>query len=458
MAIGDDKTEEVNFNLAKVLIVLLASMQLFFVGGGYFGFACYIEDLKEVLNTDYTGVVSAGIVNIFISYAFSTFYQQFIERTSYYITMLLAGFLIFFSYFVSSYVTTLFAFYLTWTITFGVASGLIWTLSFSVLIDFMDNLNELAIAKAVSNAAMGLGIITISCFISYYLDVHQILSFGELFRYLSIIGLIIMCQTIATFEYMNVKLINDVKPQIDSRIMNESSNLIATHDNFNLSSSLDGTNDHKSQLSGWELMLSGDQTSITLFISTLLTFTTALVPARFSILYATSHDSNIYLYYYVPIAFGTGFTISRFCFNWLVSCGVPPNTVNKIILFGQLLNNIQLTFTPEDNTTLILFALCFSGVFNVFLNLLSLRCIQIFGTDPIRTKFNTALLLFAAGLGQTIGGILGGVIYDNSDSFYWLFLSCVIVTAIAIIFDEIFFPEFVYFVFPRSKQSVSTSL
>jgi MFS family permease len=67
-------------------------------------------------------------------------------------------------------------------------------------------------------------------------------------------------------------------------------------------------------------------------------------------------------------------------------------------------------------------------------------------------------LLFAAGLGQTIGGILGGVIYDNSDSFYWLFLSCVIVTAIAIIFDEFFFPEFVYFVFPRSKESVSTSL
>ena len=447
MAIGDDKTDEINFNLAKVLIVLLASLQLFFVGGGYFGFACYIEDLKEKLNTDYTGIVSAGIVNIFISYAFSTFYQQFIERTSYYITMLLAGFLIFFSYFVSSYVTTLFAFYLTWTITFGIASGLIWTLSFSVLIDYMDNLNELAIAKAVSNAAMGLGIITISCFISYYIDVHQIMTFGELFRYLSIIGLIIMCQTIATFEYMNVKLINDVAPPVDSRIMNESSNLIATHDNFNLSSSLDDTNENKSQLSGWALLFSGDLTCITLFISTLLTFTTALVPARFSILYATSHDSNIYLYYYVPIAFGAGFTISRFCFNWLVSCDVPPNTVNKIILFGQLLNNIQLTFTPEDNTGLILFALCFSGVFNVFLNLLSLRCIQIFGTNPIRTKFNTALLLFAAGLGQTIGGILGGVIYDNSDSFYWLFLSCVIVTSVAIVFDEIFFPEFIYFIY-----------
>jgi len=177
-----------------------------------------------------------------------------------------------------------------------------------------------------------------------------------------------------------------------------------------------------------------------LWVSQIIGIAMTIIPFKFSIIYGTAAISDVYMYYYVPVVMGMGTIIARFFFGWLASQGIRAFTVNKLLQLGTIATSLQLAYTPNDNQGLVLFALFTYSCFNSHFPLVALRTVALLG--DYQHHINFGVQCFAVGIGYCLGGFAGGYVYDETNqSFFWLFLSCTISFAVALVYDELVFPH-----------------
>jgi len=379
----------------------------------------YLSILLSVLFQQ--GTALAGFSNFCASLS-----GHFINHVPYLVLILFAGSFISLAFISSSYVDYAWELYFSYSMLFGLGAGFISHLSLSIIIDIMESNDEIAFSLAVSNVGTGVGIIVISCTVAYLCNVHDILTVDELFRYMSLLGVLAMLSSFVLYKYIDPK-----HHSIRSNEENEELPLINEEGKT------------RSDLHGWQLLFSWEGVEkrvVHLFFSNMLNFLVVLIPFKFSIIFATSSLTDLNMYYYVSITVGTGSMLARILFPSLVTISTPF-TVNKLLQLGCSIATTFLAFTSTDSTVLVLGSLFLYSLFNSHFPLVALRTMDIIGKRHHHA--NIGVQISGIGIGYIIGGYTSGWIYDATleGGFKYLFLYCSAIFICSIIFDEIVFHD-----------------
>lgn len=420
----------------KALAILFVWVMQVVFGGIFYSFAQYFSLMKDSFSNStysYIGFVGTSLAGI----------SNFVGPTSawlvlnhgYLVVVMVSAVVFALGLILTSYDNMQWELFFTYSVIVGVSLGIMNHLSMAFLTDSFSSREELSYGMAISNTGTGIGLIMVSCIIAYYCNVHEYETWEVIFRYLSLLSVVI----VAAAAFVVAQAPEDLtKTHANDRREIE---VVLGEQRLETQPLVDDPNKKDCDLSGIDLLFSSDKRALYLFISNVVGLSFTPTPYKFSIIYATANSSNVDMYYYVPLALGFGTIISRSFFN-LAAAGrfgkISSFTLHKVLLFGSLVGNLLLAFGDSSSMSVVLSSLFVCALFNNFLPILILRTIDILGHRDHHS--NTGVQFFAMGLAYCLGGFFGGLVYDYAPIEY-VFVASAVSFLAAIVFDEIFFFE-----------------
>jgi MFS family permease len=443
-------------NSTKAAAILLSFYTSFVFFGLMFSFAEYFEIIVEAFDSNYATIAYfATSVAGFSKFA-GTLPTVALEKFGYPICFGAATILLAAAFFITSYDVYTAEFFFSYTILFSISLAFLMQFTQTVLYDVFDQ-SEIGFAFGASITGAGFGIMGFSCFAAYYSVVNDILSWRELFRYYSLIGFSLVFVALLAAYCMDEGVVHRHQQRVESELdSEETARLHQGHTEFSAEvdertplrsrrpeasaeepshGDMSDVDQKNTILFGWDRFFSGDTEMIVLFISNFFLFMPDMVPMSFAIIYATSSDStDDSVYYYVPIALGMGVVVIGPIFSYLINF-TNPMVIVKILQIGLISTTAVLAILPSSNLVGVLITLgVFAGLNSSLFALFTLRTTYVLG--DYEYKRNYGVVLYSQGFAAIVGGMFGGLIYDQTYDFYWVFLYCSLAFVFSLLFDE----------------------
>eukprot|EP01033_Poteriospumella_lacustris_P002202 gene2202-1607_t len=468
----------------KASIISLAFIVEFTCWGLFYSYSMFFTSLVEDLNSSYAFMGFIGTFVLAVAYFMGTIPAMLVEATSYGVVIALAGVFLFLSFFITSYDMNDWEALFSYALLLGIANGFT-VVVFNYFVDHIEN--DFNMAISVTTTAAGFGMMFFSC-VAAYLLINDIMHWREIFRVFSSAGAVVIVTALGFQYYEPTKVprvVDDEATAGERRAIlteeqraaggvvsetpaaaGDSEENPLTHRKHKdhkhevphpahlepetpLSRNDSDSSDPsaKAQAHGWELVFSPtDHRALYLFISHFFAFATSFFPFKISIFYIETVSSDQNCLYYMPITLGVGMILSRSITGILQM--YFPEKINgfflmKVNQLGCVLVLLVLANMPVESVSAAL-ALSMFGLYALFqagtIPLVPVRTMEVLGTT--NHLMNVGVQFFALGLGVASGGYTAGYIYDVTASFRWCFAYIALYVPVALLVDELCFPEY----------------